>query len=281
MYKLDLRKRLDIILTITIGYFFFLAMVVSTMNFKGTMENYIMLTSLMIVAIIAYYTDITSTLLITLIADFVYSSYNLYESLRKGIPIGINVYFWIVAIPLTAAIMVYLSRVLIYLQDEVILLKKSNRELKMIDELTGIRNIKAFINDIPIYISMNRRYKLPVTLMVVRFKYSDQLKRVVGKKNFKDVLVEVSENINNCLRVEDRKYILDENTFGYILITNELGSEVVKDRVKKRIKNIDFKNNIEKNIKIDIEVGFYECNGKEDDPLEIIENAKRELEYDF
>ncbi|KLE16659.1 diguanylate cyclase [Clostridium sp. C8] len=275
------RKAVDFYINLLIAYFFILSIIITFLNFQVNFENYIMLTILMIIALISYYFNVTISLVITLIIDFIYGTYNLYKNISTGISLNNEVYLWIVFMPLTAVIVSLVSRNILLLQNKVEELEDLNEELVMINPLTGDRNIKAFTNEIPIYISMNKRYNIPITIMIVKFKYGDRLKTIVGKDYFNNILIKSSGVLSESLRVEDRKYILNDSTFVYILISDNSGSKVVENRLKENIKNIEMKDRkFNKNINLEIQVGSYTYEGDVKDPLELLKKAEKELEYD-
>jgi GGDEF domain-containing protein len=275
------RKAVDFYINLLIAYFFILSIIITFLNFQVNFENYIMLTILMIIALISYYFNVTISLVITLIIDFIYGTYNLYQNISTGISLNNEVYLWIVFMPLTAVIVSLVSRNILLLQNKVEELEDLNEELVMINPLTGDRNIKAFTNEIPIYISMNKRYNIPITIMIVKFKYGDRLKTIVGKDYFNNILIKSSGVLSESLRVEDRKYILNDSTFVYILISDNSGSKVVENRLKENIKNIEMKDRkFNKNINLEIQVGSYTYEGDIQDPLELLKKAEKELEYD-
>lgn len=275
------RKAVDFYINLLIAYFFILSIIITFLNFQVNFENYIMLTILMIIALISYYFNVTISLVITLIIDFIYGTYNLYKNISTGISLNNEVYLWIVFMPLTAVIVSLVSRNILLLQNKVEELEDLNEELVMINPLTGDRNIKAFTNEIPIYISMNKRYNIPITIMIVKFKYGDRLKTIVGKDYFNNILIKSSGVLSESLRVEDRKYILNDSTFVYILISDNSGSKVVENRLKENIKNIEMKDRkFNKNINLEIQVGSYTYEGDIQDPLELLKKAEKELEYD-
>ncbi|EOR26276.1 hypothetical protein SDC9_41441 [bioreactor metagenome] len=275
------RKAVDFYINLLIAYFFILSIIITFLNFQVNFENYIMLTILMIIALISYYFNVTISLVITLIIDFIYGTYNLYQNISTGISLNNEVYLWIVFMPLTAVIVSLVSRNILLLQNKVEELEDLNEELVMINPLTGDRNIKAFTNEIPIYISMNKRYNIPITIMIVKFKYGDRLKTIVGRDYFNNILIKSSGVLSESLRVEDRKYILNDSTFVYILISDNSGSKVVENRLKENIKNIEMKDRkFNKNINLEIQVGSYTYEGDIQDPLELLKKAEKELEYD-
>lgn len=276
------RKKVDLFLTLLIAYFFVLCMSFYYLKFSGQFENYIMLTVVMMVAIISYYTNITLSLICVLVGDFGYGSYKLYKGLVSGVAIDSRVYYWIVVISLTGILVSFLSKHILEMQDELNKLEKNSKSLIMIDTLTGIRNSAAFFNELPIYMSLSRRYDLPIAIMLVRFKYSRKLKNIVGSDFFKEIIVECSDILKSSLRFEDRKYILeDEITFAFILISKKDGCEIVKNRIRENVEKIGVdKNEMFNKLKLEIQIGYYMYNDSINDAMEFLGKAEAELEYD-
>lgn len=278
----DYRKKVDIFMTVFITYFFIICMSFEYTSVQSSYENYIMLTLVMIIALISYYTNVTFSLISVLAVDFVYSSYIFYRNIIKGISIDIKVYYWIIVIPITAVIVGILSQYILKLQIQLKKVNADNENLVMIDEATGIRNSSALFNEIPIYMSMSKRYELPVAIMLVRFKYSKKLKSIVGGDFFKNIIVKYSEIIEGSLRLEDRKYILnDADTFVFILIADEKGCEIVKKRLKNNLEKVNLdESNVFKDLKLEAEVGYYNYNENIKDAMDFVAKAEKEIYYD-
>ncbi len=278
----DYRKRVDIFITLLISYFFIMCVSFEYFSTKDIYENYIMLTLTVMIAIISYYTNVTFSLIAVLIVDFGYSSYRLYMNITEGILVDTKVYYWMIAIPITAILVNLLSSYILKLQIELNKVNESNKKLVMIDEETGIRNSSAFFNEIPIYMNMSKRYKLPVVIMLVRFKYSKKLKSIVGNDFFKNIIVEYSEVMEDSLRLEDRKYILNnEDTFAFILISDEKGCEIVKGRLKSNLEKVSLeKSSMFKNLKLEVQVGYCKYDDSIKDAMDFVAKAEEEIYYD-
>lgn len=278
----DYRKKIDIFMTLLITYFFIVCMSFQYIETQGSFENYIMLTLVMIVAIVSYYTNVTFSLIMVLISDFGYSSYRLYRNIVQGISVDVRVYYWVIIIPITAIVVSALSKYILELQIEAKNVNDQNKDLVMIDELTGIRNSSALYSEIPIYMSMSKRYNIPMAVMLVKFKYSRKLKSIVGTDFFKNIITECSGVLEESLRLEDRKYILNEdNSFAFILISDEKGCEIVKKRFKENVHRINVdKNNLFKGLKIEIQVGYQIYNKDIKDAMDFVAKAEMEIDYD-
>ncbi|MGL4849531.1 MAG: diguanylate cyclase domain-containing protein [Clostridium sp.] len=282
MEKFDVRKRVDIAMTIIIVFFFGLGLTFSMFNFKSSYENYVMFLLLMIVCIVSYYLGVTMSLVVTLVVDFGYISFKIYDFFMDGVLANVETYYWIILIVVGAIVSSYLSKNINVMQEEVKELTEKNNELVMIDSESGIRNIKAFINEMPIYMSMvNRHRDLPLSLMVMQIKHSGNIRKILGVDKYKVLINTIAKITNETLRDEDRKYVLSNDTFAYILITDEKGSQRVKERIKESInKEIDLKRESLRGIKIEIQMGICEWKETIKDPVEFLTLAESELNYD-
>lgn len=275
------RSKVDFYMNLLIAYFLILTIIITLVDFKSSFENYIMLTILMIVGLISYYFNVTLALIITLVINFIYGTYSLYENIFLERTSNYVMYLWFILIPLTSLIVSLVSKNILLLQEKLKNIEEENEDLIMIDPLTGDRNMKSFNNEVPIYLSMNKRYDIPVTIMIIRIKYGERLKKIVGKDQYNKILITLSDILNDSLRVEDRKYILNDDTFIYILLSDKVGTKVVEKRLKEKIKNKNFNiNKFNKGIDLEVQIGFYTYDGKLDKPLELLKAAERELEYD-
>ncbi|MGL4571548.1 MAG: GGDEF domain-containing protein [Clostridium sp.] len=282
MGSLDIRKRLDITVTILIAFFFSIGIIFNSLKFEKSFENYIMFLALIVIMVVSYYTTITLALILTLITEFAYISVKLYFSIGGLTTLNSSTYFWIVVIIVAALITSVLSKQIYELQKQLSDLKVKNDTLVMIDHKTGLRNTRAFMNEMPIYISMTKRHKdLPVTLMVVNIKYSDRLRKLIGDDKYEEILISVSSRIESLLRDEDRKYILNDSTFAYILIAPKEGAEIVKNRLKDDIRKIALdKNSMLGGINLEIQVGFETWSDKIQDATDFLNKAEAASEYD-
>ncbi|GAA0076296.1 hypothetical protein UT300005_06740 [Clostridium sp. CTA-5] len=282
MNEVNVRKKVDFLITILIAYFFIICISFKVFQINESSENYIMLTVVMIIAVISYYVNVTLSLIFTLIIDFIYMSFKLYLSVSSNITIEFITYYWVIIIPITALIVSLLSRNILLLQDKAQTLEEENSRLVMIDQYTGIRNYRALMTELPIYINISKRYKLPLTLIMVKIKFADKLKRILGRKGYMELMVKACNVLTKGLREEDVKYIINESTLVFITITDENGAKIVKNRFRENINQMEFVDySLYKNIKLDIQIGSYTLNESVTDSMTLLRLVEREVEYDI
>ncbi|MBM7834070.1 diguanylate cyclase domain-containing protein [Clostridium sardiniense] len=282
MSSLDIRKKIDLAVTILIVFFFGIGITFNILKLESSFENYIMFLILVIVMIISYYTNITLSLIVSLVVDFVYMSIKLYFALGGNSRIDISTYFWTIIIIISAILISNISSLIFKMQKEITELRERNNNLVMIDHETGMRNSRAFMNELPIYISMTRRRKdIPITVMVVNIQYSDKIKGFLGEEKYKDVITFAVNRISTLLRGEDRKYIINDSTFAYILLSTEEGARVVMKRLKEEIKKIVLdEDSLLGGLNLEIQVGYKAWSEDIKDPIDFLRRAEAEVEYD-
>jgi GGDEF domain-containing protein len=269
-------------MTLLIAYFFALCLSTKVLGLDNSFENYLMIELVMIIALISYYSNITLALLVTLVTDFAYMSYKLYYNFTNNVNIDFNTYYWIVLLPITAILVALISKNIVMMQKENEILINENSKLVMIDEDTNIRNQRALLIELPIYMKMSIRHKVPVTLFIVRIKFAEKLRSILGKEQYKTLLIQSSEVFEKSLRGEDIKYIIDYRTFAFLTITDINGAKIVKKRFNENVSKFDFsKESFYKDVKLDIQIGCYTFDNSVKDPLEFIKLAEKELEYDI
>ena len=274
MNEYKANSRIDISISLLIAYFLILSISFSYLNLGSDIENYIMVTLVMIVALASYYLNRTFVLVIILIIDFVYTSYNFFISVVSDVKIGEGVFFWIVIIPVTAFIVSFLSEEINNLENSYTKIISYNEKFIKVDVSTGLRNISAFMEEMPVYIKLYKRYNVHVSLILVRIKYGNRILKIVGKEYFNKVLVKCSEELSDSLRFEDRKYIVDDDTFAFIIISDKDGASIVKNRLKKSIGELKMgKETLYNDLNIEVQIGSYTINESINDAMEFIERA--------
>ncbi|MGL5085881.1 MAG: diguanylate cyclase domain-containing protein, partial [Clostridium sp.] len=167
------------------------------------------------------------------------------------------------------------------IQSKIKKLEDENEKYIMVDEATGIKNGSAFISEMPIYMNLHRRHKMPISLVLVKLKHSDKLARIVGKELFEEIIIKCSKELGDILRHEDAKYLIGKNTFAYILICDEDGALIVKNRMKEAVSEIKLgKEKLYKDLNVEVQMGIFTQNEQVTDTMSFINLAEKELEYD-
>lgn len=276
-------QKIDLICITFTTMFFVLAIVFAYMGLIENPKNVFLIFIVMIGTVIGYYTNITVAMIYSIVFIFLYASVNIFLNITQGIPVGKDVYFWMVSVPVFALIFAYFGRLIKNIQNENKSLKQENSEFVMIDKETGLMTSQTFFNELQVFMKISERYFIEVYLILVKIKYENEVIRILGEAKYKKMLNEISKAINSILREEDRKYILrDVNMFGVILLSNKNGGKYVKDRLKEKIDNINFKDDILINkIQLETQVGLTYYNPRQvKSPYEFFKTAEKDLEFD-
>ena len=246
--------------------------------------NFIAVSAVFVVIIITYFTSLMAGLVIDVIVLFAYLSFTIYTSLTKGFTVELYVYFWCAMLPLSTVAVGIFSRRVNSLEQETMLQQVQLDELVTMDELTGLKNQKAFLQDSEVYIHISSRYKFELICMVAGFKYMREMKTFVGKKNMDIFCKKISEAMVQKLRKEDQVYMIDRenNIWGLLLINNNSDSAgMIIERMKEKIREID-PSRIAKmqNLEVDMRFGAVTYSPEITSPVELLSRARKEMEYD-
>ncbi len=285
MSRMDTKisKRIDLIHILLTAMFFSLIIAYSLMGLNEDAMNIFLVFIVMVGSIVGYYTTITAGILYSIIYIFSYASFHIFLNISRGIPVSVDVYFWMITVPLFTLAFAYYGGLIRNIQEQNSNLKKENAELVVIDKETGLLSSQTFFNELQAYMKINERYHIEVYLMLVKIKYENEVIKILGESKYNRIVNEISNAINSLLREEDRKYILrDANMFGLILLSNKDGGRYIKNRIKEMINNINFKDDIAINkIKLEVLVGLVPYRSNEiSSPYEFFKMAEKDLEFD-
>ncbi|APQ75845.1 GGDEF domain-containing protein [Clostridium botulinum] len=275
-------KNIDICIILLLLNFFCICSFIYFNLGKNIMLNFIMLGSLFMVTIVAYFRGIVEGFLFSAMIIFFYVTFIIYNNTIHRNPVELITYIWMVDIPLSAFISGKLSENINLIQSINTRLQKEYRDLITIDKTTGLSNLKGFYIDLYREMSKAKRHKLNLSLMIVKIQYYDELNAILGEKEMEEILKIISNVITLAIRGEDISYKLNKDTLAILMpSTNLQGAEVVKNRIKESIseKNLKIKQE-DKNVNIDIKVGIVEYKNTIKEAFEFKELAEKELEYD-
>ncbi|WP_285183769.1 hypothetical protein, partial [Mycobacterium tuberculosis] len=71
------------------------------------------------------------------------------------------------------------------------------------DEQTNLRTTVAYTQDAQVFIETNRRFQLPVTTVIIRVRYYNEIRRMMSEQQYRDLLRLVSDTITSATRDND------------------------------------------------------------------------------
>ncbi|UHA73536.1 diguanylate cyclase domain-containing protein [Paenibacillus sp. 481] len=246
--------------------------------------NIVMLNVAFLIAIVTYFTTLTTGLILNIVFIFGYGSYTLYQTVVQGGVVESHNYFWLIMTPVYTLVTWMITLATKRLQDENERLYKKNASLATMDEHTDLKNSRSFQKDATIFMALSTRYNIPLTLLVLKVKYWDELKQMVNEEQMTEMIYDVSKISETSIRMNDSLYMLnsDNPTWGLLLFTDREGANVVIDRLKEKVtlfNTVEFAHKYK--IELTLTVGAVEYEAEEiPTPLDFIVQARKQMEYD-
>ncbi|MGX9755255.1 diguanylate cyclase domain-containing protein [Clostridioides difficile] len=276
-------KKIDLLmLSLFVFIFLIVGIVILSIRTENKLNVFIMLSVIFFIIMLTYLSNSVVGLITSSIIIFIYTSYILYNNITHNIEVEFMSYIWIIAIPISSIIMGNINKNINKLQLTNIKLTEQYKELVTIDSETGLRNLKIFYNDVNMEISKSVRHTTTFSLMIVKLPYYGNLQTIFGENKTNEIVKYISSNIVECTRNEDIIYSLQKDMIGILMPNTALdGSKVVRDRIKKRIKelNLDL-NNKGKYVNIDVKIAILEYRETFGDSINFKNMVEEELQYD-
>lgn len=243
--------------------------------------DYGLFCALGIIVIFSIFYGMVPGLMLCGILIFVYGSVIFYQLMLGYSQTWTLNYIWFAFYPLSAFIGGKINQILEKQAGLLDQCRTLTDKIVSIDELTGFGNGRELLRDLDREMSRSKRYKHPLTLMVVQIQYYEELKSIYGDDS-EGLLKDLSAIIDNALRIEDLRFKLEDDLFALILPHTALDdSMVVKQRINANIDNmaIEDKSSL-KRYRVEIRVGACEYKKDIPNPMAFKALALKELEYD-
>lgn len=264
-------------------------MAVMIVNYSGSdyfTENIIM-TFAMGISIILTTLSYTTIAIVVGAASIVgFVGYKLYSVVLMYNEYAILSFLWII-VPVIAVIGMYLyvsSNSGLALENA--LLKKQIAELVMTDPLTGLYNLRSMFMDIQTQISYSERNETAISLMIIKLRYPEEMKKVLKSSEYETVIKQLALLLVDTVRLEDKVYSIDDNGgFGIILTCDKKGTEIVEGRLRKKLENPEWFQNVSQKhqIRTEVKIGYlqYDKNKYNRDASAFKADVEEEVDYDI
>lgn len=164
------------------------------------------------------------------------------------------------------------------------ILKEQVEELVMVNALTGLYNLRSLYNDLTRQMAYTERNGLPLSLMIVKLRYEQELKKILSRTHYETMIQKLAEMITDAVRIEDRVYSIDNNGSVAVLLTcDKQGTEFVINRIKARITDKDaFAGITDEAVKVEVKIATVQYNKEEygNDVISFKQKVENELQYD-
>lgn len=262
----------------------FVCIVFTAGNPNLYIQNIIFLNLALLIAIVTYFTNVTTGLILNILFIFGYGTFTLYQTVVVGGVIGSQNYFWLIMTPLITIstwLLTYGNR---QLQIENEQLQKANKSLATVDAKTSLKNTFSFQSDATIFMALSVRYHIPLTLMVFSVKYWDEIRRIIGEDQLMEAVLDLSRMSQTSIRTNDSLYLLNQENpmWGMLLFTDRPGASIVIDRLRNSVEERN-RNEYRETFRVELvlKMGAIEYDAKLiPNPMEFITLAKKQLEFD-
>ena len=263
----------------------FAATIVCSLSDRSVFNENLVMTIVTFVAVLLAAIRVTSIPVIVASLETVcYIAYKLYQVFALDFTVTGLSYFWI-AIPGLAVLgMSLFIKGVQRLQRDNNVLSQQVEDLIMIDPLTGFYNLRSMYMDIQTQISYSERNNTAISLMIIRPRYRKELKDVLKKAQYENVIVKLSKIVYDTVRLEDKVYSLDgDGTVGVLLTCDRSGAKLVEKGIRKKIEDTDVFNNIaEKPIRMEVQLGYLEYKKEYNrDAIHFKSLVEEEVAYDL
>lgn len=212
-----------------------------------------------------------------------YAVYKIYQGMVLGYPISLFSFAWLV-LPMFCVLSMVWFMSSTY-EAEVIseMLEKQIEDYVMTDRVTGLYNLKSMYMDLERQIAYSKRNNLPLSLMIVELRYEQELRSILSNSQFEELRQAYAEVLEDCIRLEDRLYAIDENGgMGIICTCNKAGAEIMKGRILQSLFETErFHRILDRAIRVEVRTGIYEYNKDTVvNSIDLKKRAENELQYD-
>jgi len=275
----------DIAMLFLLINLFFGTIVLSIIPSEHELENMIMLLITFGGVLLAAYHLVVISVVCVGLQIVIYTTYKLFFYYSQGVPIENINFIWLLYPLLAVGSMILYIKRNIKMEMEIELLREQVEDLVLIDQLTGLYNLKSLYLDLQSEIALAIRKKTDITLMIISLRYEAELKKILNKKNYNILKQKIAMLIQDTLRIEDKVYAIDHNgTLAIILFCDEEGAEIVKRRLKSTLTAKDAIPDIIDNrtIKLDFQFGYliYDEDKFKRDVIGYKQKVESELQYD-
>lgn len=212
-----------------------------------------------------------------------FTVYTLFLALTQGTAIVPTDYAWIFLPLLALAGMLLFTHEMRKIEQTNVLLKKQMESVVLLDSLTGLYNQRALYIDLQRQMAYSYRNLNPISLMIVRLRYADELHSLLSPNQFNQLVQHMGEILSESVRVEDRCYIVDvaAGEFAVVLTCGKADSALVRKRIEDACSGKDaFSGIVDNSIRVDLRIACAEYEEGIANAIEFKHKVDSELQYD-
>ena len=279
------RTMQDIGMCVLLGALLLSAIVLANSGQEFYAENLVMLLGVFVSVLFVSFRLISVAIVIASIQTVSFIAYKIYMLFVTGAEIAVLSYLWILLPGLAVFGMIFFVNGLKKLQLENEVLKQQVEELVMIDPLTGFYNLRSMFMDIQTQVSYAERNNNAISLMIIKLRYPKELKSVLKRQQYEEVLIRLAKYVYDTVRLEDRVYSIDkEGSLGVILTCDKTGTKIVEGRLRDRLSDPQaFAGIATSPIRVEVKIGCLQYSKEEyqRDAKLYKKKVEEEVEYDI
>lgn len=213
-----------------------------------------------------------------------YTAYKLFSFFTYSKEIEPVCYVWVILPLLSVGAMAAFTYGSHQTELENDVLKEQVEELVLVNSLTGLYNLRSLYIDLQKQVAYSERNHMIVSLMIVKLRFGEELKRVLSRRNYEALIQRMAVIITDAVRLEDRTYSLDnDGMVGVILTCDQENSKFVRDRIRANLEKKDaFAGFVERAIRVEAKIACLEYDEEKygSDMILFKQKVENELQYD-
>ena len=251
-------------------------------NTEYAYYDYALFAALLVVMIFALHYGMVPGLLLSGFLIFAYGSVIFYQLMVGYAQTWTLNYLWFGFYPIAAIICGNIHHIQESHNEILRNCQDLSEKVINIDQLTGFGNSRELLRDLDKEMSRAKRYKHPLTLMIIKIQYFDELMAIYGENDSSKIYQKLSAVIDKALRVEDLRFRLEDDLFALILPhTAAEDSLIVKNRIKNGLDTLSIEDQSSLNrYRIEVKIGASKYTPDIPNPMAYKALALKELEYD-
>lgn len=248
-----------------------------------SLVNVVSLFCTVVLLILTYFLGLIPSLLANMVFIAGQVIWTIYQYGNNHGVITWSLLFWLV-MPILLSLSLYaMTQTQVALQQANGDLRAALVERGAFDQQTNLRTTVAYVEDASVFIETNERFKLPVSTVIIKIRYFDDMKRMMSENQLNVLLQLASETIKDITRDNDITYLVDNEdpTWAILLFSDEEGANIAADRIRTGFAKALAGETRLSSLAISMVVGIATWNPEEmNNPYDLMNAGIRETQYD-
>lgn len=248
-----------------------------------SLVNVVSLFCTVVLLILTYFLGLIPSLLANMVFIAGQVIWTIYQYGNNHGVITWSLLFWLV-MPILLSLSLYaMTQTQVALQQANGDLRAALVERGAFDQQTNLRTTVAYVEDASVFIETNERFKLPVSTVIIKIRYFDDMKRMMSENQLNVLLQLASETIKDITRDNDITYLVDNEdpTWAILLFSDEEGANIAADRIRAGFAKALAGETRLSSLAISMVVGIATWNPEEmNNPYDLMNAGIRETQYD-